>query len=336
MKSLAHFTVIAILVILSTLLVHTGLESAGLLPLQASAQAVTIDELMGLHFWLISFLFSLIMVVLIYSLIVFRRKPGETGDGAHIEGSSTLEVLWTAIPLVAVIFLAYLGARSLGEVRRADPSAMVVKVIGGQWYWQYQYPDFGIVTTDLYLPVDRQVDLQMTSNDVIHSFWVPEFRVKQDLVPGRTTELRITPTVIGKYKVLCAELCGASHAYMEGAVYVVTQEEFDAWITTQQDTTEVDPILRGEQLAQQYGCINCHSIDGSDMIGPTWKGLYEKERNLTDGTTAIADRQYLLTAIVNPNLQVVAGFPANVMPSFADTLDQTAIESLVAYIESLK
>lgn len=336
MKSLAHILVISILVILSTLLVHAGLEAAGLLPLQASAQAVTIDELMGLHIWLISFLFSLIMVVLIYSLIVFRRKPGETGDGAHIEGSSTLEVLWTAIPLFAVIFLAYLGARSLGEVRRADPSAMVVKVIGGQWYWQYQYPDYGIVTTDLYLPVDRQVDLQMTSNDVIHSFWVPEFRVKQDLVPGRTTELRITPTVIGKYKVLCAELCGASHAYMEGAVYVVTQEEFDAWIATQQSTTEIDPVLRGSQLAEQYGCINCHSIDGSDKLGPTWKGLYEQERNFTDGSTAIADRQYLLTAIVNPNLQVVAGYPANVMPSFADTLDQTAIESLVAYIESLK
>ena len=104
------------------------------------------------------------------------------------------------------------------------------------------------------LPVNQQVDLQMTSQDVIHSFWVPEFRVKQDLVPGRTTDLRITPTKIGQYKVRCAELCGASHAYMEGAVNVVSQEDFDKWVTEQKSAAPVDPVLRGEQLAQQYGC----------------------------------------------------------------------------------
>jgi cytochrome c oxidase subunit 2 len=331
-----HVVVISILVVLGAFLVHTGLTNIGLLPLQASAQAVAIDELFGIHLWLVSSLFSLIVVVLFYSLIVFRRKKGETGDGAHIEGNSGLEIAWTAIPLLMVIILAFIGARSLGEIRRVDPSALRVKVISGQWFWQFQYPEFGVVSTKLYLPVDRQVDLQMTSIDVIHSFWVPEFRVKQDLVPGRTTELRITPTKIGDFKVLCAELCGVSHAYMEAVVSVVSQQDFEDWAKTQQESVPTDPVLRGELLAQQYGCANCHSADGSKKTGPTWLKLFESEVELTDGSVVIADRTYLLESILNPNLQVVAGYPANAMPSFADTLDQTAVEAIVSYIESLK
>jgi cytochrome c oxidase subunit 2 len=335
-QNMKHAVVIAILVILCTFLVHTGLTNIGLLPIQASAQSVAIDQLFGIHIWLISFLLSLIMVTLVYSLIVFRRKKGETGDGAHIEGSSALEVAWTAIPLLAVVILAIIGARSLGVVRQIDPSAMKVKVIGGQWFWQFQYPEYGVVSTELHLPVNRQVDLQMTSQDVIHSFWVPEFRVKQDLVPGRTTDLRITPTIIGKYKVLCSELCGLNHAYMEGGVFVESQQDFESWIKNQQNSAPTDPVLRGELLAQQYGCANCHSVDGSEKIGPTWYKLFGSEVEFDNGTSIVADHDYLVQSIITPNLQVVDGFPPNVMPSFADTLDQTQVEALAAYIESLK
>lgn len=331
-----HVAIIVVLVVASTLLVYAGLNSIGLFPSQASAQAVTIDELFDLHIWLISFLFSLIMVILFYSLIVFRRKKGESGDGAHIVGNTGLEVIWTLIPLMAVIYLAYIGAVSLGETRRIDPAALQVKVISGQWFWQYQYPEYGISSTDLYLPVDRQVVLQMTSNDVIHSFWVPEFRVKQDLVPGQTTELRITPTVTGDYKVLCAELCGLNHAYMEGLVRVVSEEDFQEWVAVQQSEAPADPAMRGQQLVQQYGCLACHSTDGSPKIGPTWAGLSGSPVRLNDGTTVMADREYLIEAIVNPNLHIVEGYSPNVMPPFADTLDQTQVESIVTYIESLK
>jgi cytochrome c oxidase subunit 2 len=331
-----HAVIVAVLVLASTFLIHSGLAGVNLLPAQASAQAVAVDQIFGIHLWFISFLFSLIVVTLLYSLVVFRRKKGETGDGAHIEGNTGLEVTWTLLPFLAVIFLAYVGAESLGEVRRIDPSALVVKVISGQWYWQYQYPDYGVTATELYLPVGRQTKLQMTSVDVIHSFWVPEFRVKQDLVPGQTTELRITPTTAGRYKVRCAELCGTSHTYMEGAVYVVTQPEFEAWVARQQSTVSLDPALRGEQLATQYGCTACHSTDGSRKTGPTWAKLYEAEVPLADGRTVRADREYLVESIVNPNLRIVAGYSANVMPSFAETLDQAAIESIVTYIETLK
>lgn len=331
-----HIPVVVLLVILGTFGVHTGLTSIGLLPVQASVQAVEVDRLLDVHLWLISFLFSLIVGILLYSLVVFRRRKGETGDGAHIEGNNTLEIFWTMIPLFVVIFLAYIGAASLGETRRIDPTALQVRVISGQWYWQYQYPEYGITTTDLYLPVDRQVDMQMTSNDVIHSFWVPEFRLKQDLVPGQTTELRVTPSLIGEYKVRCAELCGTSHAYMEGMVYVVSEDDFLAWVQTQQEGGTVDPVLRGQQLVQQYGCTACHSTDGSEKTGPTWFGLFESEVPLGDGSTIFADREYLISSIVNPNLHIVEGYNANVMPSFAEILDQTAVESIAAYIETLR
>jgi len=331
-----HIPILALIVILGTFAVHAGLTSIGLLPAQASLQAIEVDRLLDVHLWLISFLFALIAGILSYSLVVFRRRKGETGDGDHIEGNNTLEIFWTMIPLFVVIFMAYIGAASLGEVRRIDPSALQVKVIAGQWYWQYQYPDFGITTTELYLPVDRQVDLQMTSNDVIHSFWVPEFRLKQDIVPGQTTELRITPNLIGEYKVLCAELCGTSHAYMEGLVAVVSEADFTLWVERQQETSVVDPVLRGQQLVDQYGCAACHSIDGTDKRGPTWKGVYESEVPLNDGTSIFADRSYLVQSIINPNLHIVAGFSANVMPSYATVLDQTAVESIAAYIETLK
>jgi cytochrome c oxidase subunit 2 len=271
-----------------------------------------------------------------YSLVVFRRKKGETGDGAHIEGNNTLEIVWTLIPLMLVVYLAYLGAYSLGEVRKIDLSALRIKVVAGQWYWQFQYPEYGVSSTELYLPINQQVDMQMTSNDVIHSFWVPEFRVKQDLVPGQTTELRITPTVLGDYKVRCAELCGASHAYMEAVVKVVDQAGFDSWIATQQSSAPVDPVLRGQQLVGQYGCPTCHSQDGSTKIGPTWLNLFNSMVLLDDGTSIKADNGYLVSSILEPNLHIVKGFPSNVMPSFKDILDQTQVESIAAYIESLK
>lgn len=330
-----HFILIAILVAASTLFVHTGLDAIGLLPAQASVQAVSIDRLLDVHLWLISFLFSLIVVTLLYSLVVFRRKKGETGDGAHIEGNTKLEIFWTMIPLFTVVFLAYIGAQSLGETRRVDPTALQVEVLGGQWFWSFTYPDYGVTTDKLYLPADRQVLLRMTSVDVIHSFWVPEFRVKQDLVPGQTTELRITPSLTGEYKVLCAELCGASHAYMEAKVYVVTQQEFATWIVAEASNVVLDPVQRGRQLANQY-CTACHSFDGGQKVGPTWKGVADSQVPLTDGTTILADAEYLRSSIVNPNLFIHAGYQPNVMPNFGEILDQTQVEDLVAYIQSLK
>jgi cytochrome c oxidase subunit 2 len=332
-----HFAILTVLVLASTFAIHDGINSIGLLPVQASSQAASIDQLFGIYVWGIAFLFSLIVVVMLYSLFVFRRKKGETGDGAHIEGSPTLEVIWTAIPLMAVLYLAFIGAKSLGEIRLVDPSALQVKVIAGQWYWNFQYPDYGVASGDLYLPVGTQVNLQMTSNDVIHSFYVPEFRVKQDIIPGRTVGLRITPTVIGNYTVSCAQLCGANHAYMVANVKVVSKSDFNTWITQQAASAAKDPVLHGQQLSQQFGCQVCHSLDGSKNVGPTWQHLYQSTVTLSDGTKVTADANYLSESITDPNAKVVAGYQPNVMPaSFAQSLDSSQLQAIIAFIESLK
>ncbi|MBM3152646.1 MAG: cytochrome c oxidase subunit II [Chloroflexi bacterium] len=331
-----HMLLIGILVAISTISIHTGLDSIGLLPPQASAQAIAIDELFEWHVWMISFLFSLIVVTLVYSLIAFRRRRGETGDGAHIEGHAGLEVLWTMAPLFVVVYLAFIGAQSLGETRRVDPSALEVDVIAGQWFWRFEYPGQGVVSTELVLPVDRQVYLRMESLDVIHSFWVPEFRVKQDIVPGQVTELRITPIMTGSYKVLCAELCGTSHAYMEAVVIVLDESDFADWLAGQSASVEDDPVARGRRLSEQNGCLACHSVDGSQKVGPTWTGLFGSQVRLADDSVALADENFIISSILDPDMQVVEGYTAGVMPSnYRDLFEESQLDDIVAYIISL-
>ena len=332
-----HFLIVAVLVLLMTVLVYFGLSNAGLFPQEASLQAETIDWLFNVEIIGISFLFSLIVVPLVYSLIVFRQKAGDESFGEYITGNTRIELIWTLIPLIVVLVLSYLGAWSLGDTLRADPEAMEIEVTAFQWAWRFYYPEYDVTATELYLPVDEQILLVMESPDVIHSFWVPEFRVKQDIVPGITTELRITPTIIGEYTVRCAELCGTQHAYMTSPVLVVTRGEFETWIAEQQSaavfTGEPD-AGRGELIAEQNGCFACHSIDGSTLIGPTWLGLFGSEVELSDGSTTTANGAFIAESILDPNAAIVAGFREGGMPPYQFT--ETQIADLIAYIESLK
>ena len=332
-----HLIIVGILVAIFSVLVSVLLGAIGLLPIQASAQAVTIDRLFDLHFKLIAFLFSLIMVLMLYSIVVFRRKPGETGDGKHIEGNTPLELAWTVVPLIAVIYIAYLGAGSLAETRRVDPQAMVVKVTARQWSWSFEYPEYNITSSTLNLPVDKQVLLQLTSLDVLHGFWVPEFRLKQDVVPGTTKELRVTPDRVGEYKVRCSVICGTSHAKMEQPTIVQTAADFQAWVKEQQSAVSANPVERGKKWATQFGCVACHSIDGSKVVGPTWKGLFGHEVPLADGTTVKADDAYLLESIINPNAKIVQGFAPNLMPpTYGAQLTKEQINDLIEYIKTIK
>jgi len=333
-----HFVIVGILVVVTAILTYTGLNSANLMPVAASAQAVPIDEMWNLELIFMSFFFALIAVPLTYSLIVFRRKKGDTADAEHMEGNTKLEIAWTVLPLFIVIAFAYVGAVNLAETRRVDPDAIIVKVTGIQWSWKFEYPAYGIVSDELHLPVDKQVLLQMTSTDVIHSFWVPEFRVKQDLVPGRITELRITPTLEGDYKVRCAELCGTSHAYMEKPVVISSQGDFDGWMAEQVMLAEqaaATPEARGQALVAANGCAACHSINGAQGIGPTWSGLFGHEVLLTDGSTVSADEAYIAESIKAPQAKIVAGFEGQLMPTtYGFTDDQIA--DIVAYIKTLR
>jgi cytochrome c oxidase subunit 2 len=333
-----HLIIAAILVVVVTAVLIVGLGQVRLLPVAASLQAEPIDTMFRLEFMVIVFLFSLIVVLMVYSIVVFRRKRGDTRDARHIEGSTRLEVFWTAVPLATVLVFAYLGSWSLGETTRADPRPLEVNVIGSQWVWRFEYPGLGIVSSELRLPVDKQTLLHLWSIDVIHSFWVPEFRVKQDALPGGgelTRDLRVTPTEIGEYKVRCAELCGLKHTFMESPVIVMAQADFDAWVA-EQTGESADPVERGEKWYTTYGCNACHSLDGTPGVGPTWQGLYGHEVRFTDGTTTIADDEYLYGSIRNPAANIVEGFqnlmPANVAADMSD--DQ--INDIIRFIESLR
>ncbi|MBM3123588.1 MAG: cytochrome c oxidase subunit II [Chloroflexi bacterium] len=333
-----HIIIVGFLVILMAGLTYFGLDSAGLMPAQASTQAVAIDWLWNLQVIAMSFLFALIVVPLFYSLIVFRRKKGDLSDAEHVEGNTSLEIGWTIMPLFTVLAFAYLGAYNLREIRRVDPEAMVIKVRAQQFSWNFEYPDYGgFISNELHLPVGRQVLLKMESRDVIHSFWVPEFRVKQDIVPGRVTELRITPSQIGNYKVRCAELCGAAHYAMERVVVVSEAADFSAWVQEQQIAFAAaqTPEGKGELLAAANGCVGCHSINGAALVGPTWLGLFGSQVNLANGTSVVADESFLTESILDPAAKIVAGFEAaSPMPAYS--FSQEEVGNLIAYIKTLK
>jgi cytochrome c oxidase subunit II len=332
-----HLVIVGIIIVILTPLIYFGINASHVMPIEASAQAIPVDWMWNMDMAVIAFLFCLIMVPLVYALIVFRRRKGELGDGERIKDSSALEITWTVIPLMLVTVFAYLGAYSLGETRIAAPNALELNVTAHQWDWSFTYPE-GFTSNELHLAINRQVVLKMQSLDVIHSFWVPEFRIKQDVVPGRTTDYRITPTRIGQYKVMCAELCGASHAYMERPVVVTSQADYDAWV--KQQVAAAAALLAqggpdaGKALVAQNGCAACHSLDGSKLTGPTWRGLFGSKVTLSDGTSVTADEAYLTESITDPNAKVVQGFVGGIMPKFS--LTDAQVQDIVAYIETLK
>jgi cytochrome c oxidase subunit 2 len=335
-----HFVIVGILVIVVAVLTYLGLNAAGLMPVEASAQSLPIDWMWNIEVVAMSFLFALIVVPLVYSLVVFRRREGDTTDAEHMEGNTRLEIAWTVVPLFIVMAYAYMGAVNLAETRRVDPDAMIVKVRAIQWSWSFEYPavnGVSVISDELHVPKGKQVLLRMTSSDVIHSFWVPEFRVKQDLVPGRITELRITPIREGNYKVRCAELCGTSHAYMEKPVIVSSQTGFDTWMTEQVKLAEqqaATPEGHGQALVAANGCAACHSINGAAGIAPTWLGLFGSQVKLTDGSVVTADEAYLTESIKAPQAKIVAGFETQLMPTYG--FPDQDIADIVAYIKTIK
>ena len=334
---MVHFLIVGILVIVTAILAYFGVNILWPMPLAASAQAAPIDWMWHLQMIAMSFLFALIVVPLLYSIFVFRRKKGDTSDGEHIEGNTKLEIAWTVLPLIAVLTFAYLGASTLADTMRDDPNAMVVNVTGIQWKWKFEYPETGVVSDELHIPVGKQVLLNMTSKDVIHSFWVPEFRVKQDLVPGRFTELRITPITEGDYMVRCAELCGTSHAYMEQPVIVTSSAEYEKWMAgkvAEASASAQTPEGRGQALVQANGCVGCHSLTGVNGVGPTWLGMVGSQVPLAGGGSATADDNFLFESIKFPQAKIVAGFESAKMPDYGFSDEQ--INDIIAYIKSIK
>ena len=248
-----HIGIAALLTIAFTPLVWVVLTAVYALPEQASQEAIAIDGLIDAHFAMISFLFCLILVPTVYALFVFRRDEFDEEDAEHIHGNNTLEALWIAIPTIIVLGFGVWGFNILNDLTADKDDAIVVTAKGFQWGWLFDYPERGINNSGvLVLPVDAPVEFDLVTigdNKVLHSFWVPEWRVKQDVVPVAEGEapkkLRVTPITIGRYKVRCAEICGTGHHSMRADVYVVSQGSFNAWVIG--DMT-LDEVLAAEGI----------------------------------------------------------------------------------------
>lgn len=311
-------------------LVYTGFEV--FVPRLASAEGARIDWMLRLQFFLIVAIFSLVVGFALYAVFAFRRRPGEEGEGMYVHGNPVLEFSWTVVPLLIVLGLSAVTTRDFFWIRRPDYD-LLIKVTGQQFAWIFEYPDYGIKSTELVVPTGKRIKFEMRSVDVIHSFWVPEWRVKEDTVPGLTTYIYITPTREGTFKLRCAELCGVGHATMRAQVRVVSPAEFEAWLAAQAPPT--DPVQLGQKLVSQY-CASCHSLDGSKKVGPTFLGIFGREVTFTDGTTATVDEAYIRESIRNPQAKVVEGFQPIMPPFGEDRLSDEEIDAIIAFLKTLE
>lgn len=337
-----HVINVTILIVVAAAVLLFVSNSVQWMPVQASLEAVSIDNLFNLHIDVIIILYALVNGILLYSVFVFRRKRNDESEGAYFHYNSKLEIGWTVVPLIIVLYFAFLGATVLAQTLQKGEDELEVRVTAQQWTWSFEYPEWGIASTELNLPVNRRVNFIITSPDVTHSFWVPEFRLKQDAVPGEEKHLRLTPTLVGNYKVRCAELCGTSHYAMESPVNVMTEEDFEIWrqkrlgIYVEPEGEAQDPVALGKQVATSAGCTACHSIDGSPLVGPSWKGIFGATSTFVDGSSATVDEAYLHESIVDPAAKIVEGFQDLMPKNFSQTLTETEITGLIEYIKTLQ
>jgi cytochrome c oxidase subunit 2 len=312
----------------------------------ASLQGTYIDNLFGVATGFGTVVFVMVQGLLLYSIIRFHRQSDDDDDGPPIRGNTKLEIVWTVIPALVIIFLGILSYQVLVAAERPASDELVVEVRGMQFAWQFYYPDYDITTTELHLPVDRQAHLKLRSNDVIHSFWVPAFRIKKDLLPDRVTETFITPIEEGTYPIVCAELCGAAHAQMRSQVVVESDSSFKQWVSGQgvavaggagSEGAAVDPMTKGRQVFNQNGCNACHALadaGATGQIGPALNTIGTVAGEMVPGQSP---EDYIHTAIVNPNEYVVEGYPANVMPSnYGTTISEADLNALVDYLMAQK
>jgi cytochrome c oxidase subunit 2 len=271
-----------------------------------------------------------VVAAMLWFIYRYRRQdPAERP--APVKESKLLEISWIVIPTILVLLVFNWGFKSFIKQKTVPPDAYDIRVQARQWSWVFEYPN-GVTSDTLYVPEGEPVKTTMSSSNVIHSFFVPAFRVKQDVLPNRYTSVWFEATKKGTYDLFCTEYCGRDHSEMDAAVKVVSRERFDQWLEEAATPKDIPLPKLGEKLYSQQGCQGCHSLDGSDMVGPTWKNLYGKTgHEMSDGSTVTADENYLRTSILNASDKVVQGYQ-NVMPSYAN-LSEKEVAGLVAFIK---
>jgi cytochrome c oxidase subunit 2 len=300
-----------------------------LFPERASALAWQVD---GLYFLLIavSAFFTLLIFLVIFIFAVKYRRSAHPHP-VQIEGSLALELAWTLIPLgICMIFFAW-GSLIYFQEARPPRGAMEIYGVGKQWMWKFEHATGQREIDQLHVPLGADVRMILSSQDVIHSFFVPAFRIKTDVLPGRYTETWFHTTKVGTYHLFCSQYCGTDHSGMVGQVIVMEPTAFQAWLS--QGGASGSLAANGQQLFQQLGCSTCHRFDTQGR-GPNLVGVYGKPVLLDDGRTVTADENYVRESILNPGAKVVAGFKP-IMPSFQGQVSEESLMALVAYVKSL-
>lgn len=295
-----------------------------------------VDKVQAFIIAIMVFWFVACNAVLIYFMLKYRRRS-KNDKVSTIKGNHTLEIVWTVIPTLLCFVMFYYGVVVWKDLRTPPEDAMDINVRGYKWGWEFSYPDLGgrIEGNVLYVPVNTPVRLIMKSSDVLHSFFIPEFRTKEDVIPSMYTYLWFEAKEEGVYNVFCTEYCGRNHSAMLAKLHVLSEEEWQAYISG--DPNEgLSPVELGQKLFVSRACSGCHSADGSALIGPTFKGLYGREGQADDGNSYKADENYIAESIKYPNKLVVAGFQGGQMPSFEGQLSDLEIEALIAYIKTLQ
>jgi cytochrome c oxidase subunit II len=300
-------------------------------PDQASTYASTIDAIYGTLIAL-STLFSVgVFAAIVYFAVRYRR--GSLADRSNpVEGSVVLELAWTVIPLILALGMFTWAASAYFELAHPPENSMDIYATGRQWMWKVQHPTGQREINQLHIPVGQPVRVVLTSQDVLHSFYIPEFRVKQDAVPGMWTQLWFEATKPGEYRLFCAEYCGTEHSRMIGTVFAMNPEDYQNWLRT--STVQESMAQTGARLFQQYGCTGCHAGNAA-VRAPLLNGIYNRPRPLMSGETVIANDMYIHDSILQPRKHVVGGYDP-IMPSFAGQIPEEELMQIVYYIKSLQ
>jgi cytochrome c oxidase subunit 2 len=300
-------------------------------PERASSVAGEVDALF-LFILVVTGLFAVgIWVAMLYFAIRYRRRS-DTDRPAEIQGSLVLELTWTIIPFLLMSAMFVWGSKVFFHLNRPPDDAMTVSVVGKRWMWKLQHPTGQREINELHVPVGRAVRLVITSEDTIHSFFVPAFRIKKDAVPGRYNMAWFRATKTGSYHLFCAEYCGTEHSKMTGRVIVMEPEEYQVWLAG--GPVPESPVVAGEKLFTELNCITCHRPDSAGR-GPVLSGIFGRPVALATGERVVADEAYVRESILSPAAKVVAGYQP-VMPTYQGQVSEEQLIALIAYIQSLQ
>ncbi len=302
---------------------------------QASTIAPHIDSLYNFIFWISLISFVGVVAAMVYFIIRYHRSRWDPFKTPYITGHSAMETSVSVGLFILVMVIFAWGWKDYKKIVSPPQNSLEISVLGHQWFWEFEYANGKKLTNELVVPKGRPVKLIMSSADVIHSFFVPNFRLKQDLVPGTYTTLWFQATQTGEHPVFCAEYCGTGHSKMLAKVKVVEPTEYARWEKEEKKEKGLNPAEVGKELFTKKGCNVCHTVTGQALIGPSLLGIFGKNEELADGKKIQVDENYLRESLMQPQAKLVKGFPP-VMPTFQGTLTDEEVNAVIAYIKSLK